>query len=91
MSKRAGSKTVEVKGSHAVYVSQPEAVADLIAQAAQGGQQKLNLSLRGQFQRSGAWGRPFLLSTSTCGELMCTALAEICLTDYPQRERTCWG
>jgi pimeloyl-ACP methyl ester carboxylesterase len=39
MSKRAGSKTVEVKGSHAVYVSQPEAVADLIARAAQDGQQ----------------------------------------------------
>lgn len=39
MSKRAGSKTVEVKGSHAVYVSQPEAVADLIARAAQNGQQ----------------------------------------------------
>jgi pimeloyl-ACP methyl ester carboxylesterase len=36
MSKRAGSNTVEVKGSHAVYVSQPEAVADLIARAAEG-------------------------------------------------------
>lgn len=35
MSKRAGSKAVEVKGSHAVYVSQPDAVADLIAQAAE--------------------------------------------------------
>jgi len=34
MSKRAGSKVVEVKGSHAVYVSQPEAVAALIEQAA---------------------------------------------------------
>jgi len=34
MSKRAGSTVVEVKGSHAVYVSQPRAVADLIAQAA---------------------------------------------------------
>ena len=40
MSKRAGSKTVEVKGSRAVYVSQPEAVADLIARAAEDGQQK---------------------------------------------------
>lgn len=40
MSKRAGSKTVEVKGSHAVYVSQPEAVADLVARAAQDGPQK---------------------------------------------------
>jgi pimeloyl-ACP methyl ester carboxylesterase len=34
MSKRAGSSAVEVKGSHAVYVSQPEAVAELIQTAA---------------------------------------------------------
>ncbi len=34
MSKRAGSTVVEVKGSHAVYVSQAEAVAALIAKAA---------------------------------------------------------
>jgi pimeloyl-ACP methyl ester carboxylesterase len=34
MSKRAGSTIVEAKGSHAVYVSQPEAVADLIKKAA---------------------------------------------------------
>ncbi len=34
MSKRAGSTVVEAKGSHAVYVSQPRAVADLIAKAA---------------------------------------------------------
>jgi pimeloyl-ACP methyl ester carboxylesterase len=33
MSKRAGSSVVEVKGSHAVYVSQPEAVAALIKRA----------------------------------------------------------
>jgi pimeloyl-ACP methyl ester carboxylesterase len=36
MSKRAGSTVVEVKGSHSVYVSQPQAVADLIAKAAKG-------------------------------------------------------
>jgi pimeloyl-ACP methyl ester carboxylesterase len=30
MSKRAGSKVVETKGSHAVYVSHPDAVASLI-------------------------------------------------------------
>ena len=36
MSKRAGSTVAEVKGSHAVYVSQPKAVADLIAKAANG-------------------------------------------------------
>jgi hypothetical protein len=34
MAKRAGSEVVEVKGSHAVYVSQPKAVADLIERAA---------------------------------------------------------
>jgi len=34
MSKRAGSTVVEVKGSHAVYVSQPRPVALLIEQAA---------------------------------------------------------
>jgi pimeloyl-ACP methyl ester carboxylesterase len=36
MSKRAGSTVVEVRGSHAVYVSKPEAVAALIEKAAQG-------------------------------------------------------
>jgi pimeloyl-ACP methyl ester carboxylesterase len=36
MCKRAGSTVVEVKGSHAVYVSQPRAVAELIAKAAHG-------------------------------------------------------
>lgn len=36
MSERAGSTVVEVAGSHAIYVSQPNAVAALIKQAAQG-------------------------------------------------------
>jgi pimeloyl-ACP methyl ester carboxylesterase len=36
MSKRAGSTGAEVKGSHAVYVSQPRAVAALITKAASG-------------------------------------------------------
>jgi pimeloyl-ACP methyl ester carboxylesterase len=36
MSKRAGSMVVEVSGSHAIYVSQPAAVADFIARAAEG-------------------------------------------------------
>ena len=36
MSGRAGSAVVEVKGSHAIYVSQPVAVAALIEQAAEG-------------------------------------------------------
>jgi len=36
MSKRAGSTVGEVKGSHAVYVSQPRAVAAIIAKAASG-------------------------------------------------------
>jgi len=34
MSERAGSTVVEVPGSHAIYLSQPAAVADLIKQAA---------------------------------------------------------
>ena len=36
MSKRAGSTVVEVKGSHSVYVSQPQAVASLIEKASKG-------------------------------------------------------
>ena len=36
MAKRAGATVVEVAGSHAIYVSQPEAVAKIIGQAAQG-------------------------------------------------------
>ena len=36
MSKRAGATTAEVPGSHAIYVSNPVAVADLVQQAASG-------------------------------------------------------
>jgi hypothetical protein len=36
MSKRAGSTVIEEKGSHAIYVSQPKAVAALITKAAEG-------------------------------------------------------
>ena len=36
MSKRAGSTVVEAKGSHAIYVSKPQAVAALIENAAKG-------------------------------------------------------
>jgi pimeloyl-ACP methyl ester carboxylesterase len=36
MSKRAGSTVVEVKASHAVYVSQPQAVVTIVEQAAKG-------------------------------------------------------
>ena len=36
MSQRAGSTVVEVPGSHAIYESRPDAVADLIKQAAAG-------------------------------------------------------
>ena len=36
MSRRAGSSVVEVKGSHAVYVSQPQAIAALIVKASTG-------------------------------------------------------
>ena len=42
MSKRAGSTVVEVKGSHSVYVSKPEAVAALIEKAAKGVQLAAN-------------------------------------------------
>ncbi|MCX4546424.1 alpha/beta hydrolase [Streptomyces sp. NBC_01565] len=34
MSERIGAQTIEVAGSHSIYVSQPDAVADLIKQAA---------------------------------------------------------
>ncbi|MGH6690227.1 MAG: alpha/beta fold hydrolase, partial [Gammaproteobacteria bacterium] len=36
MSKRAGSTVTEVKASHSVYVSQPQAVVSIIEKAAQG-------------------------------------------------------
>ena len=36
MSKRAGATVAEAKGSHAIYVSQPQAVASLIQKAAKG-------------------------------------------------------
>ena len=36
MSRRTGSSVVEVKASHAVYVSQPKAVASIIEKAAMG-------------------------------------------------------
>ena len=36
MSQRAGATVVEVRGSHAIYVSQPAAVAALIVEAAKG-------------------------------------------------------
>ena len=36
MAKRAGAAVVEIKGSHAIYVSQPQAVIKLIEQAAKG-------------------------------------------------------
>jgi hypothetical protein len=36
MSKRAGATVVDVKGSHAVYVSQPQEVAHIIEAAAKG-------------------------------------------------------
>jgi len=40
MSKRTGATVVEVKGSHAIYVSHPKAVAALIEKAAQGAAKK---------------------------------------------------
>jgi len=40
MSKRIGATVVEVKGSHAIYVSRPQDVAALIEKAAQGAARK---------------------------------------------------
>jgi pimeloyl-ACP methyl ester carboxylesterase len=40
MAKRAGATVAEAKGSHTIYVSQPGLVADLIAQAAKGGDER---------------------------------------------------
>lgn len=40
MSKRAGSKVVEIKGSHAIYVSRPDAVASIVELAAAGSTSK---------------------------------------------------
>jgi hypothetical protein len=34
MAKRAGATVIEAKGSHAIYVSQPKPVAELIEKAA---------------------------------------------------------
>src|SRR5438874_13841706 len=41
MAKRAGSTVVEVAGSHAIYVSQPDAVATLIENASKGVNKKV--------------------------------------------------
>jgi hypothetical protein len=41
MSRRAGSTVVEVESSHAIYVSQPSAVAKLIEEAAKGVSKKI--------------------------------------------------
>ena len=45
MSKRAGSTVVEVAGSHAIYVSQPNAVAAIIEKAAGAAKAKLDVGL----------------------------------------------
>ena len=62
MSKRAGSTIVEVKGSHAVYVSQPQAVARLIEEAATGalvaGQEKSGGAYWPQNSRADSGIRP---------------------------------
>jgi hypothetical protein len=41
MSKRAGSTVFEAAGSHAIYVSQPNAVATLIENASKGVNKKV--------------------------------------------------
>ena len=60
MSARAGSTVVEVAGSHAIYVSQPAAVADLIKQAASEASSAARLNERGFFA-----SRPASLQAST--------------------------
>jgi len=35
MAQRAGAKVTELKGSHAIMISQPQVVADVIVEAAQ--------------------------------------------------------
>jgi hypothetical protein len=49
MSKHAGSSVVEVSGSHAVYVSKPQAVATLIEKAAARPQRAPAGDVRGAF------------------------------------------
>ena len=63
MSKRAGAGVVEVKASHSVYVSKPEAVAALITQAAEGvrgagaGRSAPGAALQpAEVRGSGGWG-----------------------------------
>jgi pimeloyl-ACP methyl ester carboxylesterase len=46
MSKRAGATTTEIRGSHAVYVSQPQAVASIIEKAAHGTRQEATTGAR---------------------------------------------
>ena len=46
MSKRAGSTIVEVAGSHAIYVSQPNVVATLIESAAKGVNKKAGVFIQ---------------------------------------------
>jgi hypothetical protein len=46
MSERAGSTVSEAPGSHAIYVSQPRAVAELIARAARKAQVERAAALR---------------------------------------------
>jgi pimeloyl-ACP methyl ester carboxylesterase len=56
MSKRAGSTVVEVAGSHAIYVSQPNAVAKLIEEAAQGVGKKRSADEEGEVYLATAKG-----------------------------------
>ena len=45
MAQRAGAQVVECRGSHSVYVSQPQAVARLIERAAEAVESKRGVSL----------------------------------------------
>jgi hypothetical protein len=59
MSKRAGSTVVEVAGSHAIYVSQPNAVAKLIENAAKGVNKKRPVDEESEPRLATAKGREF--------------------------------
>ena len=44
MSQRAGSTVTEVRGTHAIYVSRPDTVVDLIVQAAKSSREAVALA-----------------------------------------------
>jgi len=75
MAQRAGASIAEVGGSHAVYVSQPQAVADVIKKATQSLKQATLDELKGApelgaplFQ--GTWGFPVSTNGRDCADVL---------------------